>query len=100
MHYDINVSVSPNTAERIPILRDNFNIEGHRITQNDIVLGFRISGPMFNPSGQLAGLPGVGVTLVSGAGQVTSDALKVITVPGQILLDLLKIGGSIVGGTR
>ncbi len=100
MYYDISVAVSPSTAERIPVLRDNFNIEGHRITQNDIVLGFHIGGPVFNPRGELAGLPGVGVTLVSGAGQVTSDALKVLTVPGQILIDLLKIGGSIVAAPR
>jgi len=100
MDYTLKVAIAPATAERIPILRDSFNIEGHRLTANNIELSFRVSGPAFNPRGQVAGLPSVGVTLVSGAAEMTSEALKVIDLPRQILLDLFKIGGAVVGPPR
>lgn len=97
MNYTLNVAISPATAERIPVLRDYFNIEGHRLTQNNIELAFNVNGPAFNPTGQVAGLPPVGVTLISGAAELTSEALKVIDLPRQILLDLFKIGGAVAG---
>lgn len=100
MNYTLKVAISPATAEKIPILRDSFNIEGHRLTQNNIELAFNVSGPAFNPTGQVAGLPPVGVTLVSGAAELTSEALKVIDLPRQILLDLFKIGGAVAGPPR
>ena len=94
MDYRIKVAVSPDTAERIPVLKENLNIQGHRLAQQSVELGFRIEGPTFNPTGQLEELPPVGVTLVSGAIAVTS---QVIDFPRRILVDLLKIGGGIVG---
>lgn len=97
MDYTLKVAISPATAEKIPILRDSFNIEGHRLTQNNIELTFQVTGPAFNPTGQVAGLPPVGVTLISGAAELTSEALKVIDLPRQILLDLFKIGGAVAG---
>lgn len=97
LDYQVKVALTPETAERIPVLRDAFNIEGHRITQNRIELAFRVHGPTFNPNPQVEELPPLGVTLVSGAAEVTSEAIKVIDVPRQILLDLFKIGGGIVG---
>lgn len=100
MDYELKVAVAPETAVQIPILRDSFNIEGHRLTQNQIELGFRIKGPTFNPSSQVKGLPPMGVTLVSGAAELTSEAFKVIDIPRQILVDLFKIGGGIVGAGK
>ncbi len=100
LDYEVKVALTPETAERIPVLRDNFNIEGHRITQNQIELAFRIHGPTFNPNPQVQELPPWGVTLVSGAAEVTSEAIKVIDLPRQILLDLVKIGGGIVGAGK
>ncbi|MBI2433962.1 MAG: hypothetical protein HYV26_13930 [Candidatus Hydrogenedentes bacterium] len=97
MDYTLKVAVEPGLAEKIPALRENLNIEGHRLTQSPIELAFHITGPAFNPKGAVAGLPPVGVTLVSGAAEVTSEAIKVIDIPRQILLDLFKIGGGIVG---
>lgn len=97
MNYTLNVAIAPATAERIPVLRDYFNIEGHRLTQNNIELAFNVNGPAFNPTGQVAGLPPVGITLISGAAELTSEALKVIDLPRQILLDLFKIGGAVAG---
>jgi len=100
MDYDLRVSIAPDTAKRIPILVESFNLEGHRLTQNDIELAFHITGPTFNPTGEVAGMPPIGVTLVSGAAEVTSRAIKVIDLPRQILVDLVKIGGGIVGPGR
>jgi hypothetical protein len=82
---------------QIPILRASFNVEGHRLTQNQIELVFHVKGPAFNPSSRVKGLPPVGVTLVSGAAELTSEAFKVIDIPRQILMDLFRIGGGIVG---
>jgi hypothetical protein len=100
MDYTLKVAITPATAERIPILRDSFNIEGHRLTQNNIELAFHVTGPAFQPQGEVAGLPPVGVTLVSGAAELTSEALKVIDLPRQILLDLFKIGGAVAGAPK
>jgi hypothetical protein len=97
MDYDLKVSVSPAIAEQIPALRDNFNIQGLRLAQQNIELAFKVQGPMFNPKGELAELPPIGVTLVSSALEVTSDAMRVIDIPRKILTDLVKIGGGIVG---
>ena len=95
MDYLLKVAISPATAERIPLMKSYFNIEGHRLTQNNIELTFHVNGPAFNPTGSVKGLPPVGVTLVSGAAELTSEALKVIDLPRKILLDLFKIGGAV-----
>jgi len=42
----------------------------------------------------------VSVTLVSGAFEVGSDVTKIIDIPRQILVDLLKLGGGLVGATK
>lgn len=100
LDYRLDLSITPEAAEQIPVLRDNLNIEGHRISQNNIQLGFHVTGPMFAPTGAVTGLPSVGVTLVSGAFELTSEAIKVIDVPRQILIDLFKIGGGLMGPPR
>jgi hypothetical protein len=97
MDYDLKVAVSPKTADKIPALRENFNVQGLRLAQQDIEFAFKVKGPTFNPRGELAEWPPLGVTLVSSALEVTSDAMKVIDIPRRILSDLLKIGGGIVG---
>lgn len=97
MDYDLKVAVSPSLAEKIPALRDNFNVQGLRLAQQDVELAFKVKGPTFNPQGELAEFPPLGITLVSSALEVTSDAMKVIDIPRKILADLLKIGGGIVG---
>ena len=100
MDYDLKVALSPDMAEKIPSIRDNFNIQGMRLAQQDIELAFKIKGPTFNPHGAVSGLPPVGVTLVSSAFEVTSDAMRVIDIPRKILTDLLKIGGGIIGVSK
>ena len=100
MDYLIDIAVTPERAEQIPILSENFNLQGLRLTQQKVELSFRIDGPTFNPRGQLADLPPVSVTLVSGAFDVASEAVKVIDMPRRILIDLLKIGGGIVSTGR
>jgi hypothetical protein len=100
MDYRIKVSIAPDTAQEIPLIRDYFNIQGHKISQNTIDLEFQVSGPTFKPRGQVAGLPPVGVTLVSGAFEMTSEAVKIIDLPRQLLIDLFKIGGGIVGSQK
>ncbi len=100
MKYLVEVTISPELAERVPALRDSFNIQGLRLAQQDIQLSFKISGPTFRPRGEVAELPPIGITLVSGALEVTSEAVKVIDMPRRILLDLLRIGGGIVGTQR
>jgi len=100
MDYDIKVAISPDVAERIDILRDNFNVQGLRLAQQDIELAFKVHGPTFKPQGRLSEFPSVGVTLVSSALEVTSDAVKVIDIPRKILLDMLRIGGGIMGAAK
>ena len=97
MQFKLKASITPETARRMPILLKSFNINGHKLTRNNIELAFDISGPTFHPSSAVTGLPSVGVTLVSGAGEVANEAIKVIDAPRQILLDLIKIFGGIVG---
>lgn len=97
MNYTVKVSIAPDTAQKIPLLREAFNIQGHQLTGSSIDLTFNISGPTFRPRGQVAGLPPVGVTIVSGALQMTTE---IIDLPRQILIDLFKIGGGIVGPPR
>ena len=99
MDYDLSITFSPQLASQIEVIRDSFNIRGHQIIQNPIQLGFRIHGPSFNPQGQVKELPPLGVTLVSGAAEITTDAFRVIDIPRKILVDLLKIGGGVVGST-
>jgi len=97
MDYTIKVAVSPDAAERIPLLRDNFNVQGHRLAQEDIELAFNLTGPTLKPVSTVSETPPVRVTLVSGALETAREALQVIDAPRKILFDLLKIGGGIVG---
>ncbi len=100
MNYTLKVAIAPETAAHMPMFQDYFNVEGHRVSQNDIELTFKISGPSFRPSSKVVGLPSVGVTVVSGAAEVGSEAFKVLDTPRQVLLDLFKIGGALVGTGR
>lgn len=97
MHFSLKASITPDMAQKMPILMKSFNIDGHRLTQNNIEIAFDIKGPTFNPRGEVTGIPSIGVTLVSGAGELTSEAIKIIDAPRQILIDLIKIFGGIVG---
>jgi hypothetical protein len=98
--YSLKVSLTPNVAEKIPALRDNMNVQGLRLAQQNVELTFDVKGPIFNPQAELASLPPVHVTVVSSALEVTSDAMKVLDIPRKILVDLLKIGGGIVGMSK
>lgn len=100
MDYRVDIAVTPDMAEQLPILRDSFNVQGFRMTQRDIELGFHITGPTFSPTGELAGLPPVGVTLVSGAAEMTGEAMKLLDTPRQMLFSIFRIGGGILGATR
>lgn len=100
MDYTIKVAVSPDAAERIPLLRDNFNVQGHRLAQEDIDLAFKLTGPTLKPVSTVSETPPVRVTLVSGALETAREALQVIDAPRKILFDLLKIGGGIVGAKK
>lgn len=100
MDYRVDIAVTPDLAEQLPILRESFNVQGYRMTQRDIELGFRITGPTFNPVGELADLPPIGVTLVSGAAEMTGEAMKLLDTPRQMLLSIFRVGGGILGATR
>ncbi|GMV91546.1 MAG: hypothetical protein AMXMBFR82_13240 [Candidatus Hydrogenedentota bacterium] len=100
MNYGIQIAVTPDAAERIPLLAENFNVQGHRLAQQDIELAFTLSGPTFKPVSSLAETPPVHVTLVSGALEAANEAFRVIDAPRKILVDLLKIGGGIVGARK
>jgi hypothetical protein len=95
--YSLKVSLTPDVAEKIPVLRDNMNVQGMRLAGQNVELAFNVKGPLFNPKAELASLPPVPVTVMSSALEVTSDAMKVLYIPRKILVDLLKIGGGIVG---
>ena len=95
--YSLKVSLTPDVAEKIPALRDNMNVQGLRLAQQNVDLAFNVKGPIFNPKAELSSMPPVHVTVVSSALEVTSDAMKVLDIPRKILVDLLKIGGGIVG---
>lgn len=100
MNYLLDVSITPETAAKIPVFQDYFNVEGHRLSQNNIELRFQVSGPSFGPSSELVGLPSIGVSVVSGAAELGGEALRIIDTPRKILFDLFKIGGAIVGAGR
>ncbi len=97
MDYRLRLSLPPATAKGVPALRTYFNLDGLKHSQTNLELAFHIYGPTFAPRMELEGLPSVGDTIVSGAVEVTSDVMKVVDLPRQILLDLFKIGGGIVG---
>ncbi len=100
LDYRVDLAVAPDLAEQIPILRDNFNVQGFRMTQQDIELGFHLTGPTFEPTGQLAGLPPIGVTIVSGAAEMTGEAIRLLDTPRQMFMSIFRIGGGIFGATR
>ncbi len=100
MDYDIQIAVTPDAAERIPLLAENFNVQGHRLAQQDIDLAFKLTGPALKPVSSLEETPPVHVTLVSGALEAANEAIRVIDAPRKILVDLLKIGGGIVGARK
>ena len=100
MNYSINVSVTPDAAERIPLLAESFNVQGYRLAQQDIELAFTLSGPTLRPVSALSETPPVHVTLVSGALEAANEAIRVFDAPRKILVDLLKIGGGIVGARK
>lgn len=97
MAYDLAIAIAPDTAETIPIIRDNFNVRGHQISGQPIELTFQVSGPTFNPQGRVAELPSARVTLMSGALEVGREAVNFIDFPRKVLVDLLRMGGGIVG---
>ena len=97
MDYHLKLDLPPATAKGIPALKTYFNLDGLKHSQTDLELAFHLSGPSFSPKLELDGMPSVGDTIVSGAVEVTSDVMKVVDLPRQILLDLFKIGGGIVG---
>ena len=98
--YEMTMSVQPDTAEQIPIMKQSFNIEGFRLAQRTIDLAFRIRGPAFKPASEISGLPPVGVTLVSGAAEITGEAVRIIDLPRQLLFSLFKTGGGVIEATR
>ncbi|MBL7646758.1 MAG: hypothetical protein JNK74_11270 [Candidatus Hydrogenedentes bacterium] len=97
MDFHLKFSLPPDTAKGIPALRTYFNLDGLKRSQTNLQIAFHIFGPTFNPKMELDGMPSMGDTIVSGAVEVTSDVMKVVDLPRQILLDLFKIGGGIVG---
>lgn len=100
LDYRIDVAITPDLAEQLPLLRDNFNIQGFRMTKRDIELGFHLKGPTFKPTGQLTGLPPISITLVSGAAEMTGEAMRLLDTPRQLFLSIFRIGGGILGATR
>ena len=100
LDYRIDIAVSPDLADQLPVLRDSFNVQGFRMTQRDIELGFHLTGPTFSPTGQLAGLPPMAVTVVSGAAEMTSEAMRFLDTPRQMLMSIFRVGGGILGATR
>lgn len=100
MDYDIKLAIAPDTAERIPVLRDNFTLQGYRLANRDLELEFHINGPTLRPKSELASLPSPSITLVSGALETTSEVVQVLDLPRKILLDVFKIGAGIVGGRK
>lgn len=88
MNYTINVAISPKVAEGIPPLREALNMQGLKITQQNVELGFNVKGPLFKPRGELSQLPTADVMLVTGALGVGTD---LIDLPRQILADVFKV---------
>jgi len=100
MDYSLKVAVDPETAAQIPVMADNFNIDGHKISNTDIELTFRVTGPTFKPRGKVEELPPASVALVSGGLEVGREVVNLIDFPRKILVDLLKLGGGVVRGGR
>ena len=100
MDYDIRLAISPDTAERIPALRDNFALQGYRLANRNLELEFRVEGPTLRPRSELASLPAPSITFVSGALETTSDVMRVLDLPRKILVDVFKMGAGIVGARR
>lgn len=97
MDFHLKFSLPPETAKGIPALRTYFNLDGLKRSQTNLQIAFHVFGPGFSPRMELDGMPSIGDTIVSGAAEVTGDMMKVVDLPRQILLDLFKIGGGIVG---
>lgn len=97
MDYAIQISIAPNVAAQMPIIKEKLLVAGHKITQNNIVFGLHVQGPTFKPNSQVVSLPSVGVTLVSGAAEVIGEGVKIFDTPRQLLVDVMKIFGGIVG---
>lgn len=100
MDYELTLAIPAETARRIPVMSEYLNIEGLRLTQGDIQLGFKITGPSFSPNAAITELPNVGVSLMSGAVEVGMEVTKVVDIPRQIFLDVLKTIGGIIGVNR
>jgi len=100
MDYTLEVSISPDTAEQIPALRDSLNLQGYRLAQRTIDLPFHVTGPTSAPISELTDVPPVRVTLVAGALEVTKDAINVLDAPRKILVDLLKTAGGVVSARK
>ena len=100
MDYAIRLAIAPDTAERIPALRDNFTLQGYRLANRNLELDFRIKGPTLRPRSELASLPPPSITLVSGALETTSEVVQVFDLPRKILVDVFKIGAGIVGARK
>ena len=100
MDYELTVAIPTELAQRIPALSDKLNIAGLGLTQGDIKLGFKITGPSFSPNAVVTGLPSLGSSLVSGVAEVGVEVTKVVDIPRQIFLDVLKTIGGIIGVNR
>ena len=100
MDYTLNVSISPDTAEQIPALRDSLNLQGYRLAQKTVDLPFHVTGPTGAPISELTDTPPARVTLVTGALEVTKEAINVLDTPRKILVDLLKTAGGVVSARK
>ncbi len=100
MAYNVKLAIAPSTAEQMPVLQQYLNLEGHRLAQQDIELSLRLSGPTLKPQSTLAEAPSLSVTLVTGGLEVMSEAVKVVDIPRKVLVDLLKMGGGILGAPK
>ena len=91
--------MSPAMAESIPSMRDSLNLQGYKVSGQDIELAFNVVGPTFGPKGELAELPPASVTLVTGAGELLREGINVIDTPRRMLVGLMKtIGGAVGAG--
>lgn len=97
MDYTLDVALSPDAASEIKPLREGLNLDGVRLAQQTVDLTFEVKGPLFSPTGQVSKLPSADVVIVGGALGLGSE---LIDLPRQILVDLLKIGGGLVGATK
>jgi hypothetical protein len=81
-------------------LRDSLNIQGYRLSQQDIHLPFQVTGPTISPVSELKDTPPARVTLMAGALEVTAEAINVLDAPRKILVDLLKTAGGLMGARK